>query len=154
MTLGEKFFFFLCHFLQAAHFDGLEADDGGDGGNGFRRVGPRDIGRRFGQTGENLSVSAPAEDGGQLAGNVAAVEVGKDENIGPSGHGAGNGFSPRRPGQKGGVGLEFTVNFDCEVAGLRLLPREGGGRGNFSLPAVTALPLVEKLSRATRGVSR
>jgi hypothetical protein len=31
--LSRGFFFFFGHFLQAAHFDGLQADDGGHGGD-------------------------------------------------------------------------------------------------------------------------
>ena len=100
-----------------------------------------------------MSVSAMAKDGGELAGNMSAVEVGKDQNVGPSGHGASHGFVPRRAGQECGVGFEFTVNFDREVAGLACCRARAAAAAIFSVPAVTALPLVEKLSRATRGVS-
>ena len=73
MSRSGFLFFLVGHFLQAAHFDGLQADDGSDGGNGLRRVGAGDVGGGLGQAGEDLPVGVPGKDAGEFAGDVAAV---------------------------------------------------------------------------------
>ena len=109
----------------------MQADDSGDGCDCFHRVGARHIGGWLGQSGEDLAVGLTPEQAGQLAGRVAAVQIGKNQHVGATRHGTGHPFVARRYGQKGRVDLQFPVDFHLEMPGLRLLPGERRGRCHF-----------------------
>src|SRR5581483_8313752 len=80
------------------------------------------------QAEENLSVSVGTGDMlEELAGDVARIEVGKNQNCGLAGDFAFRQFADRDFRNQSGINLEFAVEVGFDFMLLRFLSGEGGG---------------------------
>lgn len=121
-----------CLGVETAVLDGLEAYGGGDAEDFVVGGTARKVGAGFGDAEEELAVCFGAgEVFDEFAGDVGAVEVGEDEDVGFSGDEGVAAFDAGEVGDDGGVGLHFAVNFHLESGFGGALFGEGGGGGDF-----------------------
>ena len=101
----------LVYWIKLSVFDGLQGNDGGHAEDFFRRSSPWKISRRSGEAHENLPVGVgirkkPSE----LDGDIAAIQIREDENIGFAANLGLTDFDFRQSWFQGRIGLHFAID--------------------------------------------
>ena len=141
--------------IELAIFDRLQAEDRRHAEDVVLGRAARHVGARLGEAEQDLAVGFRAgEVLHELGADVAAVEVGKDRARWPCpATRLSAAFVSARSGSSAvSACISPSISISMRAASA-LLPRERGGRGDFfAARRSCALPLVEKLSMAMRGL--
>ena len=112
---------------------GLHPDDRRDTQNIMRARAAGDIGGGPVQAEQNLAVRIRAADEtDEFAGDIAGVQIGKNQDVRAAGHLAVPQFSFRDFRGERGVHLQFAVEIGFQKQLLRLAPGLGRGRLDFA----------------------